>query len=45
MSREERKAAKRRIYNTSVVDELGKLLEFGHYNVSAEDESEGKKGF
>ncbi|KAF7638152.1 hypothetical protein Mgra_00002378 [Meloidogyne graminicola] len=43
MSREERKAAKRRKHNTSMVDELGKLLEFGRYKVPTEDEIEGKR--
>nr|CAD2174899.1 unnamed protein product [Meloidogyne enterolobii] len=43
MSREERKAAKKRKHNTSMVDELGKLLEFGRYKIDNDGESDGRK--
>ncbi|CAK5066753.1 unnamed protein product [Meloidogyne enterolobii] len=43
MSREERKAAKKRKHNTSMVDELEKLLEFGRYRIDNDGESEGRK--
>ncbi|KAL7072171.1 hypothetical protein ACQ4LE_008896 [Meloidogyne hapla] len=43
MSREERKAARRRKHNTSMADELGKLLEFGRYKIDNDDEIEGRK--
>uniref|UniRef100_A0A915N7Q2 Uncharacterized protein n=1 Tax=Meloidogyne javanica TaxID=6303 RepID=A0A915N7Q2_MELJA len=45
MSREERKAAKKRKHNTSMVDELGKLLEFGRYKIDNDGEIDGRKGF
>ncbi|CAK5075586.1 unnamed protein product [Meloidogyne enterolobii] len=43
MSREERKAAKKRKHNTSMVDELEKLLEFGRYKIDNDGESDGRK--
>ena len=45
MSREERKAAKKRKHNTSMIDELGKLLEFGRYKIDNDGEIDGRKGF